>query len=302
MAFLRREAVDLVLDRRAIARSDAFDLAGVHRRTVEAPADDLVGPLVGMGDPARQLPWMHFPPAHEREDGLRLIPRLNLHHREIDGFPVQTGGRPGFQASNRQFQLPEPRRQADRGGIPRPTRLVVLQTDVDQAGKEGSGRQDDRFSAETHTQLGDDPDDSVALEHQVVDRLLEEGQIRAGFRVAPGWPACTAGGPPGRGSPAPPRPCSNSGSGTGFRPRRSQAPSHRPAHRSPSPGGPCRSRRSTDCRTSAPASRCCGSAGASGIPIRAAARAASVPAWPPPTTMTSNWVGKSMDREDANHT
>ena len=29
-------------------------------------------------------------------------------------------------------------------------------------------------------------------------------------------------------------------------------------------------------------------------PVRAAARAASVPAWPPPTTITSNWVGKSM--------
>src|SRR6266852_8452063 len=29
-------------------------------------------------------------------------------------------------------------------------------------------------------------------------------------------------------------------------------------------------------------------------PARAAARAASVPAWPPPTTMTSNWVGNCI--------
>ena len=56
VAGLAGEAVDLVLDRRAVARADAFDHAGEHRRAVEAAADDLVRARVGVRDPARQLP------------------------------------------------------------------------------------------------------------------------------------------------------------------------------------------------------------------------------------------------------
>ena len=66
------------------------------------------------------------------------------------------------------------------------------------------------------------------------------------------------------------------------------APSRRRARRSLSPDDPCRCRRSPDCSSSAPSvSMLCVSSSVR-APMRAAASAASVPAWPPPITMTSN--------------
>ena len=55
MAVAVGEAVDLVLDRGAVTRPDAFDLAGEERRAVEAGADDVVGSRVGPGDRAEEL-------------------------------------------------------------------------------------------------------------------------------------------------------------------------------------------------------------------------------------------------------
>ena len=52
MRGLLGEAHHFVLDRRAIARADAFDLAAVQRRTVEGAADDVVGALGRVRDPA----------------------------------------------------------------------------------------------------------------------------------------------------------------------------------------------------------------------------------------------------------
>ena len=52
------EAMHLVLDRRAVARADAFDHAGEHRRAVAAGADDLVRALVGRSDVATDLARM----------------------------------------------------------------------------------------------------------------------------------------------------------------------------------------------------------------------------------------------------
>ena len=45
----------LVLDRRAVARADAADLAGIHGRTAEIGADNGVGGLGGRGYPAVSL-------------------------------------------------------------------------------------------------------------------------------------------------------------------------------------------------------------------------------------------------------
>jgi hypothetical protein len=55
VAVLAGETMNLVFDRRAVARPNAFDDAGVHRRAIEIGADDVVRPRVGAGDPARQL-------------------------------------------------------------------------------------------------------------------------------------------------------------------------------------------------------------------------------------------------------
>src|SRR5579859_4248201 len=65
MARLAREAVNLVLDGGTVSRPDALNHAGEHGRTIERAADDLVGALVGVRDPARQLLRMHLASAKE---------------------------------------------------------------------------------------------------------------------------------------------------------------------------------------------------------------------------------------------
>ena len=68
------------------------------------------------------------------------------------------------------------------------------------------------------------------------------------------------------------------------------------ARRSRGRDGPCRGRRSPDCRTSRRSSRRLWVTSAVRAPIRAAAAAASQPAWPPPMTMTSKDVSIGLIR------
>src|SRR5688572_5974905 len=65
VAFLTGEAMNLVFDGWAIARADALNDAGKHRRAVEGAANQLVSPRVGVGDPARDLLRVHVPPTEE---------------------------------------------------------------------------------------------------------------------------------------------------------------------------------------------------------------------------------------------
>ncbi len=176
------ETHDLVLDRRAIARADAFDDAGEKRRAIEAPADDLVRVLVRVRDPARQLPRMHCAVADETEDGRRIVPWLRLERREVDRATVEARRRSSLQAAGRQLQLAQARAQRLRRRVARPSRLVVLQADVDQPGEERPGGQYDRIGLEGETDLGDDPCDTrpgaIAVDRQVVDGLLEQSEVR----------------------------------------------------------------------------------------------------------------------------
>ena len=71
------------------------------------------------------------------------------------------------------------------------------------------------------------------------------------------------------------------------RPHRPPGPSARRARRSRAPDGPCRGRRSPDCTTSRRWRRGAERHQRVRAPSRAAAAAASQPAWPPPMTMTS---------------
>src|SRR5436309_366149 len=131
MASLRGEAVDLVLDRWAVARTDAFDDSSIHRRAIEATADDVVGARVGVGNPARQLRWMHAGCPHKGKYRHRVIAWLLLHSREIDRATVKPWWRSRFQTPHRQLQLAQTRRQAERRRVPRSARLVTRQTDMD---------------------------------------------------------------------------------------------------------------------------------------------------------------------------
>ena len=92
------EAHDLVLDRRTVARTDALDDAGEQRRAIEAAANDLVRALVGVRDPAGDLPRMHRAVADEAEHRRRIVARL-LRRATAKSIvrPSRRGGVPVFR-------------------------------------------------------------------------------------------------------------------------------------------------------------------------------------------------------------
>src|SRR6185437_8658428 len=107
--FLARETMDLVLDRGAIAGTDALDHAGEHGRSVEAAANDVVRPRGRMRDPAAHLPRMLFAAPAEGENRLGAIARLLLEARKVDGAAVDSRRRSGLEPPDREAQLPQPR-------------------------------------------------------------------------------------------------------------------------------------------------------------------------------------------------
>ena len=97
-----REALHLVLDRRAIARAPPLDRAGEQRRAVEVGADDVVRPLVGPRDRAAQLRLPHAVVQSADIVQRRSIARLLLEPRPVDRPPVEPRRRPGLQPALRQ--------------------------------------------------------------------------------------------------------------------------------------------------------------------------------------------------------
>jgi hypothetical protein len=177
MAVLGRKAVNLVLDRRAVTRPDAFDHAGVHRRAIEVGADDGVRLGVGAGDPARQLWRMLRRITKKREHRQWIVRTLLGQLREIDGLAVKPRRRAGLQPADRQLQFAQTCGQRDRRRIPHATAGIVGQTDMNQAVEEGAGSQHHRARSKAHSQLGHHTGDMVAIEHQIVTCLREDRQI-----------------------------------------------------------------------------------------------------------------------------
>ena len=117
MAVLAGKAVNLVFNRRAVAWPDAFDDAGIHRRTVEVGANDVVRPFVGAGDPAGQLFRVEFRVAKQREYRQRIVRVLLCHHRKVDGFAVKAWGRSCLQATGGQLQFAQTRGERNGGHV-----------------------------------------------------------------------------------------------------------------------------------------------------------------------------------------
>jgi hypothetical protein len=56
---------------------------------------------------------------------------------------------------------------------------------VDQSGEEGAGSEDDGLRSKTNPELGHHADDSIALDEDVVDGLLEERKLRLMLETLP---------------------------------------------------------------------------------------------------------------------
>ena len=181
VARLAGEAVHLVLDGGAVARTDALDHAGKHGRAIEGPPDDFVCALIGVRDPARQLTGMHAALADEGKHGFGRITGLYFHDRKVNRAPVKPRWRAGFQAPDRQLELAQPGRERRRRRLAGAAGGVVRQSDMNQAGEKGACGEHHRARAELHAELRGDAYHALAFNEHIIHRLLEDHQVRLVF-------------------------------------------------------------------------------------------------------------------------
>src|SRR5690606_23193851 len=175
------EAVDLVFDRWAVARADTFDNAGVHGRTIEPAANDVVRLRVGVGHPAARLLRMFCRIADKAHDRNRRVAPLLLQPVENHRARVDARRRAGFQTIDPQRQFAQAPRQRDRRRIAGAAARVIVEADVDLAAEEGAGTEHHGLGEKANAGLGDGAANALALNDQVVDGLLENTQIRLIF-------------------------------------------------------------------------------------------------------------------------
>ena len=143
MAVAIAEADDLVLDRRAIARAAALDLAGIHRRAMHIGPDHLMGRRRGPGDAALDL-RRGDPLGHHRKRLRRIVAGLHLHRGPVDGRAVEPRRRAGLQPPEGEAGALEGSREPDRRRLADPARRPILLAEMDQPAQEGPGGDDHR--------------------------------------------------------------------------------------------------------------------------------------------------------------
>ena len=133
------EAHDLVLDRRAIARSAALDLPGIHRRAMHIVADDLVGRVGRAGDAALDLSVVdalgqrrRTAPAARRRAASRARAQSMVRPSSRGGVPVLS--RPSAKPSRSSV-----RDKPSAGASPTRPAGVLLLADMDEAAQERAG-------------------------------------------------------------------------------------------------------------------------------------------------------------------
>src|SRR5436190_605946 len=89
---------NLVLNRGAIARTAALDLAGIHRGSMNVGPDDIMSCGRRAGDTTLDL-GVRNPTGQHRKWLRRIITRLHFGFRPVDGGSVEPRRRTGFQAA-----------------------------------------------------------------------------------------------------------------------------------------------------------------------------------------------------------
>src|SRR5215831_11187262 len=111
MARLLAELDDLVLDRRAVARSDSFDVSAIERRFVQVAPYHVVDRLVRIADEAFDLRAV-YRIGLERERNGALVAGLPLELSVVDRAAVQPWRSPGLQPAHAELNI------ANAGGKP----------------------------------------------------------------------------------------------------------------------------------------------------------------------------------------
>ena len=188
VTFLIGKAVDFVFHTGAIARTHTLNLAGEHGATVKPAADDVVRALVGVGDPAGHLLWVHIRATHEAEyrhvgahATRHTVTGLLQQFAEVNRTAIQSWRRACFQTSLRQLQFLEPSTQRHCRRIPCPACGIVVETHMDLAIQKGTCGEHHRPGAKLNADLRDSTHHAFAraggLHHQVIHCLLKQPEI-----------------------------------------------------------------------------------------------------------------------------
>jgi hypothetical protein len=149
------KAVDLVLDRRAIARARCADRAREQRRAIEIRRDDRMRPGVGPRDCAENLG--HRPRAVPRGTGparaLGAVRWLFVEPRPVDRPTVEPRRRSGLEPRHRQFGAAQLLREPVRAGLADASALHPLLAAEEASAEEGPRREHDR-ARDQHRAVG----------------------------------------------------------------------------------------------------------------------------------------------------
>ena len=140
-------------------------------------ADQLVGALGGVGDPAADLSRMVGDAAHERHHRTRIVTRLLDHLRIVQRASVDARRGAGLEPVDGERTLAQPGGQRGRRRIAHATRGVLRLADMDLAGQEGAGREHHRRRIEAKAGIGDRATHGIALDDEIVDGGLEHSEV-----------------------------------------------------------------------------------------------------------------------------
>ena len=171
------EAHDLVLDRGTVARADALDGAGVHRRAGEVALDDGVGRGIGVGDVAGDL-RRRDRLGEEREGPGRAVAVLHFESVQANGAAVEAGRGAGLEPAHGEAERVEPRREPKGRGLANASGRDLALADMDEAAQEGAGGEDHGAGREAPPVAGDDAGDGAVLDDEVLDRGLDHLEAR----------------------------------------------------------------------------------------------------------------------------
>ena len=178
VAVLGDKTVNLVLDRRAVARADAVNHAGIKRRTIQTGTDDLVCALIGAGHPAGQLAQGGLRAAEEGKKRQRIVRMLLAHDRKIDAARIEPRRGSGFQPPDRQGQFTQTGRQRRRRRLAHASAGRLRQANVNLAVKESPRRQHHGLCHETQPMFSHRPANPPVFDNQIVATLREQREIR----------------------------------------------------------------------------------------------------------------------------
>ena len=175
---LVRKAHDLVLNRGTIPRPHPFDEAGIHRRTLEPRAYNLMGIRVGTGDMAHYLPRVLRRRSGKGEHRHRFVAGLRCQLAVIDRLAINARRRAGLEPGDAKWQLPQAGGERIGRRVAGPAALIVGQADMDAAAEKGAGREYHHRGGEAQAHLRHHPGDPALLHNEILNGLLEQGEAR----------------------------------------------------------------------------------------------------------------------------